>query len=153
EPSPDTLILPWNDATAVEQALASREFAAIILEPILCNGGCILPAPGYLEALREITRHTSTLLIFDEVITGFRVALGGAQQRYRVIPDLATFGKAVAAGFPLSVIAGRAEIMDIVASGKVLHGGSFNGNPIVLAAAEAALEELSRDDGAALKRA
>src|SRR5712692_7315424 len=153
EPSPDTLILPWNDAAAVEQALAAREFAAIILEPILCNGGCILPASGYLEALRGITRRCGTLLIFDEVITGFRVALGGAQQRYNVTPDLATFGKAVAAGFPLSVIAGRSEIMDVIASGKVLHGGSFNGNPIVLAAAEAALEELSHEDGAALRQA
>ena len=153
EPSPDTLILPWNDAAPVEKALAGREFAAVILEPILCNGGCILPAPGYLEALREITRRSGTVLIFDEIITGFRVALGGAEQRYNVTPDLATFGKAVAAGFPLSVVAGRAEIMEVVASGKVLHGGSFNGNPVVLAAAEAALEELSRDGGAALKRA
>jgi glutamate-1-semialdehyde 2,1-aminomutase len=155
EPSPGTLILPWNSAAAVEQALAEhgRQVAALILEPILCNGGCILPAPGYLEALRELTLRHGALLIFDEVITGFRVALGGAQQLYSVTPDLATFGKAAAAGFPLSVIAGRAEIMAVVASGKVLHGGSFNGNPVVLAAAEAALEELSRDDGAALRHA
>jgi glutamate-1-semialdehyde 2,1-aminomutase len=155
EPSPETLFLPWNDIGAVEQAAAQygREIAALITEPILCNGGCLLPAPGYLEALREITSRYGIVLIFDEVITGFRVALGGAQQRYGVTPDLATFGKAVAAGFPLSVVAGRAEIMEVVSSGKLLHGGSFNGNPVVLAAAEAALEELSRNDGEALRRA
>ncbi|HYM09086.1 MAG TPA: aminotransferase class III-fold pyridoxal phosphate-dependent enzyme [Bryobacterales bacterium] len=155
EPSPGTLTLPWNDIAAVEKAVAEygKEIAAIITEPILCNGGCILPGPGYLQALREITAQHGIVLIFDEVITGFRVALGGAQQRYSVTPDLATFGKAVAAGFPLSVVAGRGEIMEVVASGKVLHGGTFNGNPVVLAAAEAALEELSRDGGAALQRA
>jgi glutamate-1-semialdehyde 2,1-aminomutase len=155
EPAPDTLFLPWNDIGAVEEAAArhGREIAALITEPILCNGGCLLPEPGYLEALREITARYGIVLIFDEVITGFRVALGGAQQRYGVTPDLATFGKAVAAGFPLSVVAGRGEIMEVVASGKVLHGGSFNGNPVVLAAAEAALEELSRNEGAALRRA
>ncbi len=155
EPPPEDLILPWNDVGAVEGAFAEHgsEIAAVITEPILCNGGCILPAPRYLEALREITRRRGAVLIFDEVITGFRVALGGAQQIYNVIPDLAVFGKAVAAGFPLSVVAGRREIMEVVASGQVLHGGSFNGNPVVLAAAEAALEELSRDDGAALRRA
>ncbi len=155
EPSPDTLILPWNSPAALEKALAEHgsEIAAVIMEPILCNGGCILPEPGYLEAARELTQRHTVLLIFDEVITGFRVALGGAQQRFGVIPDLATFGKAVAAGFPLSVIAGRGDVMDVVASGKVLHGGSFNGNPMVLAAAEATLAELSRDGGAALDRA
>jgi glutamate-1-semialdehyde 2,1-aminomutase len=155
ESGPDTLILPWNDVAAVERAVAEHgsEIAAMITEPILCNGGCILPEPGYLEALREITARHGIVLIFDEVITGFRVALGGAQQRYGVTPDMATFGKAVAAGFPLSVVAGRAEIMNVVASGKVMHGGSFNGNPIVLAASEAALGELSRQDGEALRRA
>ena len=155
EPSPGTLILPWNDIPAVEKAIAQHgsEIAALIMEPILCNGGCILPAPGYLEAMRDITARHGIVLIFDEVITGFRVALGGAQQRYNVTPDMATLGKAVAAGFPLSVVAGRADIMDVVASGVVMHGGSFNGNPLVLSAAEAALEELSRDDGASLRRA
>jgi len=155
ETPPDTLILPWNDIAPVEEAVArhGREIAAVITEPILCNGGCILPEPGYLEALREITVRHGIVLIFDEVITGFRVALGGAQQRYGVTPDLATFGKAVAAGFPLSVVAGRGEIMEVVASGKVMHGGSFNGNPVVLAASEAALEALSRNDGEALRRA
>lgn len=155
EPAPDTIFLPWNDIAAVEAAVAQNagEIACVILEPILCNGGCILPAPGYLAALREITRKHGIVLIFDEVITGFRVHLNGAQGLYGVTPDLATFGKAVAAGFPLSVVAGRAEIMQVVESGKVLHGGSFNGNPTVLAASEAALTELSRDGGAPLKAA
>jgi glutamate-1-semialdehyde 2,1-aminomutase len=155
DPGPGTLTLPWNDIAAVEKAVAEhgKEIAAVITEPILCNGGCILPAPGYLQALRETTTQHGVVLIFDEVITGFRVALGGAQQRYSVTPDLATFGKAVAAGFPLSVVAGRGEVMEVVSSGKVMHGGSFNGNPVVLAAAEAALEELSRDGGAALQTA
>ena len=155
DPPPGALTLPWNDVAAVEKAVAEhgQEIAAVITEPILCNGGCLLPNPGYLEALRDITARRGIVLIFDEVITGFRVALGGAQQRYNVTPDLATLGKAVAAGFPLSVVAGRAEVMQVVASGRVLHGGSFNGNPVVLAAAEAALDELSRDGGAALARA
>jgi glutamate-1-semialdehyde 2,1-aminomutase len=155
EPAPGTLILPWNDVAALEQAVAQhgREIAAVIMEPILCNGGCILPAPGYLQAVRDITAQHGIILIFDEIITGFRVALGGAQQRYSVTPDLATYAKAVAAGFPLSVVAGRGEIMEVVASGRVMHGGSYNGNPLVLAAAEATLQELSKDDGAALKKA
>ncbi len=155
EPAPGDLILPWNDVAAVERAVAEHgdEIAAVITEPILCNGGCIPPEPGYLKALRQIAKKHGIVLIFDEVITGFRVALGGAQQLYGVTPDLATFGKAVAAGFPLSVVAGRRDVMDVVASGQVLHGGSFNGNPVVLAAAEAALQELSRDGGAALFRA
>jgi glutamate-1-semialdehyde 2,1-aminomutase len=152
---PDTLFLPWNDLGVVEQAVAEHdgEIACVILEPILCNGGCILPAEGYLAGLREITAKHGIVLIFDEVITGFRVDLNGAQGLYGITPDLATFGKAVAGGFPLSVIAGRYEIMKLIEDATVLHGGSFNGNPTVLAAAEATLEELARDDGAALKGA
>ena len=125
----------------------------MILEPILCNGGCILPADGFLQELRDITARHGIVLIFDEVITGFRVHLNGAQGLYGITPDLATFGKAVAGGFPLSVIAGRREILKLIEDATVLHGGSFNGNPTVLAASEATLEELSRDDGAALKAA
>ena len=155
EAPPDTIFLPWNDLGAVEQAVAESgdEIACVILEPILCNGGCILPVDGYLAGLREITERAGIVLIFDEVITGFRVHLNGAQGLYGVTPDLATFGKAVAGGFPLSVIAGRYEIMKLIEDATVLHGGSFNGNPTVLAASEATLAELSRDDGAALKTA
>jgi glutamate-1-semialdehyde 2,1-aminomutase len=155
EAPPDTLFLPWNDLAVVEKAVAEypNEIACVILEPILCNGGCILPAEGYLAGLREITAKHGIVLIFDEVITGFRVDLRGAQGLYGVTPDLATFGKAVAGGFPLSVVAGRYEIMKLIEDATVLHGGSFNGNPTVLAASEATLEELARDDGAALKAA
>jgi glutamate-1-semialdehyde 2,1-aminomutase len=155
EAPPETLFLPWNDLAAVKEVVAKHgsEIAGVILEPILCNGGCILPAEGYLQGLREITRQHGIVLIFDEVITGFRVHLNGAQGLYGIVPDLATFGKAVAAGFPLSVIAGRAEIMRLVEEGTVLHGGSFNGNPTVLAASDAALTELSRDDGEPLRAA
>ena len=155
EPRPDTLLLPWNDAGAVEDAIRRHgdEIAGVIMEPILCNGGCILPEEGYLAAVRELTARHGIVLIFDEVITGFRVHLSGAQGLYGITPDLATFGKAVAAGFPLSVIAGRREIMKLIETGQLLHGGSFNGNPTVLAAAEATLSELSRDNGAALKAA
>jgi glutamate-1-semialdehyde 2,1-aminomutase len=153
EPRPDTLLVPWNDLWSFEQTLAQHhdEIAAVILEPILCNGGCILPAPGFLESVRAITRQHGVVLIFDEVITGFRVHLNGAQGWSRVTPDLATFGKAVAGGLPLSVVAGGADILRLIEDGTVLHGGSFNSNPVVLAAAEATLAELSRDDGAALE--
>ena len=155
EPRPDTLHLPWNDVGAVADVIQrhGNEIAAVIMEPILCNGGCVAPEEGYLAAVRELTARHGIVLIFDEVITGFRVHLNGAQGLYGITPDLATFGKAVAAGFPLSVIAGRHEIMKLIESGQLLHGGSFNGNPTVLAAAEATLGELSRGDGAALKAA
>ena len=155
ETPPDTIFLPWNDLGAVEKSIAecAGEIACVILEPILCNGGCILPEEGYLQGLREITKRHGIVLIFDEVITGFRVHLGGAQTLYGITPDLATFGKAVAGGFPLSVIAGSGEIMKLIEDATVLHGGSFNGNPTVLAAAEATLAELARDDAAALQAA
>jgi len=151
----DVLILPWNDSERLEAALRDhhQEIAAIITEPILCNSGCLLPVPGYLQRVRELASHYGIVLIFDEVITGFRVALGGAQSLFAVTPDLATFGKAVAAGFPLSVIAGRRDIMELIAQHRVVHAGTFNGNPISLAAAAATLEILAARDGLALKRA
>jgi len=150
----ETLILPWNDLPAVETALQAqgREVAALITEPILCNTHCLMPEPGYLQGLRELTKKYGVVLIFDEVITGFRVSLGGAQAKFGVTPDLTTMGKAVAGGFPLSVVGGRQEIMELVAQQKVAHAGTFNGNPIVLAAARATLETLQADDGAALQQ-
>jgi glutamate-1-semialdehyde 2,1-aminomutase len=142
----DTLVLPWNDLPALENLLARQgaEIAAVIMEPVLCNSGVIAPRPGYLEAVRALTNRYGIVLIFDEVITGFRLAAGGAQEVYGVTPDLAIYAKAIAAGFPLSAVAGRREIMDMIASGRVKHSGSDNGNPISLAAADAALAELSR---------
>jgi glutamate-1-semialdehyde 2,1-aminomutase len=142
----DTIVVPWNDAVTLAAVLERHEsrIAAVLMEPVLYNSGVIAPAPGYLEAARALSAQHGALLIFDEVITGFRLALGGAQEFYGVTPDIAVYAKAVAAGFPLSVIAGRREIMDLITSGTVAHSGTYNGNPICLAAAAAALSELSR---------
>jgi glutamate-1-semialdehyde 2,1-aminomutase len=148
-------VAPWNSLDAVERVFARRgaEIAAVVMEPVLCNSGCILPRPGYLEGVRDIARRHGALFMLDEVITGFRLALGGAQQFYGVTPDLSTFGKAVAGGLSLSGVAGRAEILEMTIDGGVAFGGSFNGNPIVLAGAHATLGVLSADAGAALRRA
>jgi glutamate-1-semialdehyde 2,1-aminomutase len=115
------------------------------MEPVACNGGVIAPAPGYLDAAAELTRAAGALLVFDEVVTGFRLALGGAQERYGVTPDLATYGKAVAAGMPLSAVAGRADLMGLVAQGVVRHVGTFNGSPPAAAAAVAAIRTYRRE--------
>jgi glutamate-1-semialdehyde 2,1-aminomutase len=148
----NVLVLPWNRADLVERLFAERgqEIAAVIMEPVLMNSGGILPEPGYLEAVKETAGRHGALLVFDEIITGFRMALGGAQSAYGVIPDLATFGKAVAGGAPLSVVAGKRQILELIAGGGVSFGCTFNGNPVSLAAAAVTLEELARDDGRAL---
>jgi glutamate-1-semialdehyde 2,1-aminomutase len=144
----DVVVLPWNEPDALRAALAMQRgrLAAIILEPILCNTGVIPPAPGVLEMLRGWCDAEGAVLVFDEVITGFRVALGGAQSLLGVRPDLTTFGKAVANGFPLSGVGGRRALMDHLASG-VLHGGTYNGNIPAMAAACATLGALDADDG------
>jgi glutamate-1-semialdehyde 2,1-aminomutase len=149
------VVRPWNDAALVKQAFEQNpgRIAGVIMEPVLSNSGGILPRPGYLEQVREITARHGALLLFDEVITGFRIHPGGAQSYYGVTPDIATFGKAVAGGVPLSVIAGRREILEQLFTGGVSFGGTFNGNPISLAGANATLEEISRNDGAAVHRA
>ena len=151
----NTLVAPWNRIEPLVQILDRHagRIAAIIMEPVLCNSGCVMPKPGFLAAAKELAHKHGALLIFDEVITGFRIALGGAQSHFGVIPDCATFGKALAGGLPLSVVAGRKEIMEQIFGGGVVFGGSFNGNPVSLAAANAALEELAANDGAAIKRA
>jgi glutamate-1-semialdehyde 2,1-aminomutase len=140
----DLVIAPWNDLEALAALLDRHgaEVAAVCLEPILCNSGCIAPLPGYLEGVQALCRRHGCLLIFDEVITGFRVALGGAQALLGVTPDLAVFGKALAGGFPLSCLAGRAEVMDLIPRGEVGHAGTFNSNPVVMAAAAAVLREM-----------
>jgi glutamate-1-semialdehyde 2,1-aminomutase len=150
----ETLVLPWNDLQAVEAVLQARaqEVAAVISEPILCNTHCLMPGAGYLQGLRELTQRYGVVLIFDEVITGFRVALGGAQALFGVTPDLTIMGKAVAGGFPLSVVGGRLDIMNLIAQQKVPHAGTFNGNPISLAAAWATLETLKAEQGSALQQ-
>ena len=151
----NTVVAPWNRLDLLEQILDRNkgQVAAIMMEPVLCNSGCLMPLPGYLEGVRELATRHGALLIFDEVITGFRMAPGGAQAHYGITPDLATFGKAVAAGLPLSVIAGRQDIMEQMFGGGVSFGGTFNGNPLSLAGANAALAELAKDNGAALARA
>jgi glutamate-1-semialdehyde 2,1-aminomutase len=151
----NVLAATWNDLATVEALFAERgaEIAAVIAEPVLCNSGGILPAPGFLEAVAKLARAHGALLIFDEIITGFRMSPGGAQASFGVTPDLATFGKAMGGGLPLSAIAGRAEIMDQLADGRVAFGGTFNGNPLSLAAADATLRELSRGEGELLKEA
>jgi len=150
----DVYILPWNDLGELENTLREhhQEIAAIITEPILCNSSCLMPCPRFLEGVRELATRYGVVLIFDEVITGFRVHAKGAQGFFNITPDLATFGKAVAAGYPLSVVGGKREIMELIPKGRVVQAGSFNGNPLALAAAEAALEVLSADGGAILKR-
>ncbi|HTF25285.1 MAG TPA: aspartate aminotransferase family protein [Candidatus Limnocylindria bacterium] len=149
-PHTDVLIAEWNDRATVERLFADHasEISAVICEPLLCNSGCIPAEPGFLEFLRGLTAHNGALLIFDEVITGFRVHLSGAQGLYGVVPDLATYAKAIGGGLPLSALAGRKEVMELISNGKVVHAGTLNGNPIVLAAAKATLAVLSRDNGA-----
>jgi glutamate-1-semialdehyde 2,1-aminomutase len=146
-----TLALPYNDIGAVEAAFAARPagIAAIILEPVAGNMGCVPPEPGYLAALREITKREDAVLIFDEVMTGFRVAHGGAQQLYGITPDLTCLGKIIGGGLPCGAFGGRAEIMDLLApAGPVYQAGTLSGNPLAMAAGIATLEHLARNSEA-----
>jgi glutamate-1-semialdehyde 2,1-aminomutase len=118
------------------------DVAAVIMEPIHINGGCFSPEPGYLDTVRQLTTEAGALLIFDEVITGFRVALGGAQELLGVTPDLTVLGKALGSGFPISAVCGSRDIMSVVASGSVAHMGNFNGSPLAATAALAAVQYL-----------
>lgn len=147
-------LLPWNDIEVLETVLGKygEEVAVIHMEPILCNGGGCPPRPGYLERVRELCTDYGIVLCFDEVITGFRVGLGGAQGELGVIPDIATFGKAMAGGMPIGAVAGRRDIMDQLLNRKVVGAGTFNGHPIGLAACLATIKILERDDGAVYKR-
>ena len=151
----NVLVAPWNRLDVVERLFRehSGQIAAVMMEPVLCNSGCLMPVPGYLEGVRELCRREGALFIMDEVITGFRIALGGAQAHFGVTPDLATFGKAVAGGAPLSVVAGRREVMEQMYGAGVAFGGTFNGNPLSLAIADATLTELAKDGGAPIARA
>ena len=137
----DAAIAPWGDLEAVAELLRTRQFAALFCEPVLCNSGVIAPPEGFLEGLRQLCDETGTVLVFDEVITGFRMSRGGAAELYGVVPDLVTLAKAVAGGYPLAAVAGRAELLDATTAG-VVHAGTYNGNPVVLAAAKATLEAL-----------
>ena len=147
----DTLTVPWNDLPAMEQVFATHrdahgasQIAAVIVEPVCGNMGCVPPAPGYLQAIAALTKQAGSVLIFDEVMTGFRVAFGGAQALYGITPDLTCLGKIVGGGLPLAVYGGRAEIMDCIApTGPVYQAGTLSGNPIAVAAGLAMLEQLS----------
>jgi glutamate-1-semialdehyde 2,1-aminomutase len=142
----DIVVLPWNNLDVVHSYLEAHaaETAALIMEPILCNTSVILPRPGYLEGVRELCDRYGVVLIFDEVITGFRVGLHSAQGRLGVTPDLSVFAKSLAGGFPIGAVVGRRPIMELAADGSVLHGGSFNGHTASMAAGLATLKELSR---------
>lgn len=139
-------VLPWNDPEAIRSFMEAHgeTVAAVLTEPIMGNTGVILPHPGYLEVLRDLTTQHGALLIFDEVITGFRVAYGGAQAKYGVTPDLTTMAKALGGGFPVSAVGGRRDLMELVADGRVLHAGTYNANTVAVAAASTSLEVLSR---------
>lgn len=143
----DTLVLPFNDPEPVREVFSKRgdEIACVILEPVAGNMGVIPPKDGFLEDLREITEQHNTVLIFDEVITGFRVSPGGAQQLYGVEPDLTTLGKIIGGGLPVGAFGGKAEIMDYIApDGPVYQAGTLSGNPLAMAAGIATLNNLTR---------
>ena len=143
-----TLVLPFNDAEAVKACFAANpnSIAGIIVEPVPGNAGLYPPQPGYLEFLSEITRANGALLILDEVMTGFRLARGGAQERFGITPDLSCFGKVIGGGLPVGAFGGRAEIMDCLAPlGPVYQAGTLSGNPIAMAAGLANLEALGTD--------
>jgi len=144
----ELIVLPWNDTAALARVLDAHgaEIAAVLTEPVMCNCGVIPPRPGYLEAMRKLCSETGTVLIFDEVITGFRLGLGGAQARFGITPDLSVFAKAIANGFPLSVVAGKRAIMELIEpKGHVVHSGTYNGNMTSVTAALATLDALGAD--------
>lgn len=146
----NTLVAEYNDPTSVEALFAANpgEIAAVIVEPVAANMGVVLPREGFLEFLREITKQQGALLIFDEVITGFRLALGGAQEYYHITPDLSTFGKIIGGGMPVGAYGGREEIMRYVSpDGPVYQAGTLSGNPVATAAGLTTLRILEEDKG------
>jgi glutamate-1-semialdehyde 2,1-aminomutase len=150
-----TIVVPYNDVEAVKAAFAANkdQIAGIIIEPVPGNAGLYLPKPGYLEFLREVTAVNGALLIFDEVMTGFRLAPGGAQERFSIKPDLTCLGKIIGGGLPVGAFGGRADIMDLLAPlGPVYQAGTLSGNPLAMAAGIANLEGLGAGRDAALRR-
>lgn len=146
--SKDTIVLQYNDAEGLQATFAEfgEQIAAVILEPVVGNMGCVPPAPGFLQSARDLCTKHSSVLIFDEVMTGFRVAFGGAQELFGVTPDLTTLGKIVGGGLPLGVYGGRADLMDqVLPAGKVFQAGTLSGNPIATAAGAATLKLLKEE--------
>ena len=141
-----TVVVPWNDRDAVELALAEHEVAALLAEPVAANMGVVAPEDGFLEFLRDACRDSGALLVFDEVITGFRVARGGAQELYGVEPDLTVFGKILGGGLPAAAFGGSQELMERIApAGDVYQAGTLSGNPLAVAAGLATLRRLDED--------
>jgi glutamate-1-semialdehyde 2,1-aminomutase len=143
----DTLVLPYNDLGAVERALEAHgsEVAAVLLEPVAGNMGLVPPAEGFLKGLRELTARAGSLLIFDEVITGFRLGLGGAQERFRILPDLTCLGKILGGGLPVGAFGGREEIMRMLSpEGPVYQAGTLAGNPLAMQTGLTTLEQIAR---------
>lgn len=149
----DTIVVPWNDLPALERAIANhpRQMAAVITEGVMANMGVIPPAEGYLHGLQKLAKANGILFILDETVTGFRIAPGGCQEYYKLSPDLTTFGKALGCGLPVAALVGRAEIMDALQWGGVLHYGTHNGSRIGMHAARANLRVLTRDDNASFR--
>jgi glutamate-1-semialdehyde 2,1-aminomutase len=146
----DTLVAPFNDLQAVQTIIDRNKdaIAALILEPVVGNMGCVIPAPGYLQGLRDLCTRHGIILIFDEVMTGFRLALGGAQQLYGVTPDMTTLGKIIGGGLPVGAYGGKKEIMDTVSpAGPVYQAGTLSGNPMAMAAGLAMLRQLKSNPG------
>jgi glutamate-1-semialdehyde 2,1-aminomutase len=146
----DTVTVPYNDLGAVERAFAAHPaaIAAVIVEPVVGNMGVVLPRPGFLQGLRELCTQHASILIFDEVMTGFRVAPGGAQERYGVRPDLTTLGKIIGGGLPVGAYGGRRDLMERVSpAGPVYQAGTMSGNPLAMAAGLAALDAIAADRG------
>src|SRR5262249_34822697 len=137
-------VVPWNDANLLESSLRrfSDDVAAVVMEPVMGNAGVITPEPEYLESVRDLTRRYGTLLIFDEVITGLRIAEGGAQQVYRVEPDITVLSKALGGGFPVAAFGASVEIMSAIVKGHLFHGGVYSGNAMTLAAANSVLTKI-----------
>lgn len=139
-----TITAPFNDLSMVERALADHEVAAVIVEPVVGNAGFIPPDPGFLPGLRALTERAGALLVFDEVMTGFRIAYGGARERFDVVPDLTTLGKVIGGGLPVAAYGGRRALMECVApTGPVYQAGTLSGNPLAMAAGIATLETLT----------
>jgi glutamate-1-semialdehyde 2,1-aminomutase len=149
----DTIVVPWNDLPALERVIENHpgQVAAIITEGIMANMGVIPPADGYLQSAQELARQNGILFILDETVTGFRIAPGGCAEYYKLMPDLVTLGKALGCGLPVAAFAGRAEIMDALAWGGVLHYGTHNGSRIGLHAARASLQKLTENNSAAFR--
>lgn len=142
----EVIVLPWNDLSVVQRTLeADPDIAAVVTEPIMCNNSCILPAEGYLEGLQDLCHSFGALLILDEVITGFRLALGGAKEYLGVSSDMTVYAKAVAGGFPISILAGKREHLEHIASGQVIHAGTLNSNIASIAASLATVDVLMRE--------